>query len=51
MPSHQLALLCQQIEKQKTDHFGKFYMYVSLLNTLTARNKTFADGLLLFRRS
>ncbi|KTD41774.1 hypothetical protein [Legionella parisiensis] len=45
MPSHQLALLCQQIEKQKTDHFGKFYMYVSLLNTLTARNKTFADGL------
>ncbi|HHF7375428.1 hypothetical protein [Legionella bozemanae] len=45
MPSHQLALLCQQIEKQSTDHFGKFYMYVSLLNTLTARNKTFADGL------
>ncbi|AWN75760.1 hypothetical protein LEAN103870_00920 [Legionella anisa] len=45
MPSNQLDQLCQQIEKQKTDHFGKFYMYVSLLNTLTARNKTFADGL------
>lgn len=45
MPSSQLAILCEQIEKQNTDHFGKFYMYVSLLNTLTARNKTFADGL------
>lgn len=45
MPSNQLTLLCQQIEKQNTDHFGKFYMYVSLLNTLTVRNKTFADGL------
>lgn len=45
MPSSQLAQLCQQIENQNTDHFGKFYMYVSLLNTLTVRNKTFADGL------
>ncbi|WP_454783245.1 hypothetical protein [Legionella sp. WA2022007384] len=45
MPSSQLAFLCQQIENQDTDHFGKFYMYVSLLNTLTARNKSFAEGL------
>ena len=45
MPSNQLSLLSQQIEKQDTDHFGKFYMYVSLLNTLTVRNKTFTDGL------
>ncbi|PWY56486.1 hypothetical protein DGG96_02280 [Legionella qingyii] len=45
MPSSQLAVLCQHIENQDTDHFGKFYMYVSLLNTLTARNKSFADGL------
>ncbi|WP_454785962.1 hypothetical protein [Legionella sp. WA2024007413] len=45
MPSSQLALLCHQIENQNTDHFGKFYMYVSLLNTLTVRNKSFADGL------
>ncbi|MCE0723251.1 MULTISPECIES: hypothetical protein [Legionella] len=45
MPSNQLALLCQHIEKQKTDHFGKFYMYVSLLNTLTVRDKTFTEGL------
>jgi hypothetical protein len=45
MPSSQLSLLSAQIENQKTDHFGKFYMYVSLLNTVTARNKTFAEGL------
>ncbi|MCW8444118.1 hypothetical protein OQJ05_08635 [Fluoribacter gormanii] len=45
MPSSQLAVLCQHIENQDTDHFGKFYMYVSLLNTLTARNNSFADGL------
>ncbi|HHL3492509.1 TPA: hypothetical protein ACQ53F_001340 [Legionella pneumophila] len=45
MPSSQLALLCEQIEKQDTDHFGKFYMYVALLNTVAVRNKTFTDGL------
>lgn len=45
MPSNQLSLLCEQIEKQNTDHFGKFYMYVALLNTVTVRNKTFADSL------
>lgn len=45
MPSSQLSLLCEQIEKQNTDHFGKFYMYVSLLNTVAVRNKTFVDGL------
>ncbi|KTD10638.1 hypothetical protein Lgra_1604 [Legionella gratiana] len=45
MPSNQLFLLCEQIEKQNTDHFGKFYMYVALLNTVTVRNKSFADSL------
>jgi hypothetical protein len=45
MPSSQLSLLCEQIEAQNTDHFGKFYMYVSLLNTVTVRNKSFAEGL------
>lgn len=45
MPSTQLSLLCNEIEQQYTDHFGKFYMYVSLLNTLVVRTKTFADGL------
>lgn len=45
MPSHQLSELCAQIEKQDTDHFGKFYMYVSLLNTVADRRKTFDQGL------
>ncbi|KTD67222.1 MULTISPECIES: hypothetical protein [Legionella] len=45
MPSSQLSSLCDLIEKQNTDHFAKFYMYASLLNTLTAKNKTFAGGL------
>ncbi|CAM2969113.1 Uncharacterised protein [Legionella steigerwaltii] len=45
MPSSQLSTLCDLIEKQNTDHFAKFYMYVSLLNTLTTKNKTFAGGL------
>lgn len=45
MPSSQLALLTQQIESQNTDEFGKFYMYVSLLNAVTVRNKTFAQSL------
>lgn len=45
MPSAELISLCDQIEARKTDHFGKFYMYVSLLNTVSARNKSFADGL------
>ena len=45
MPSRELTLLCEQIEKQDTDNFGKFYMYVSLLNTVAVRNKPFADTL------
>lgn len=45
MPSNQLNSLCEQIENQHTDHFGKFYMYISLLNTITVRNQSFADGL------
>lgn len=45
MPSNQLSSLCDLIEKQETDHFAKFYMYVSLLNTLTVRDKTFVGGL------
>ncbi|MDR3441955.1 MAG: hypothetical protein P4L65_02945 [Legionella sp.] len=50
MPSHQLSELCAQIEKQDTDHFGKFYMYVSLLNTVTDRRKTFDQGLPQYNR-
>ncbi|MCW8410183.1 hypothetical protein OQJ13_14480 [Legionella sp. PATHC035] len=45
MPSSQLSSLCELIENQKTDHFAKFYMYVSLLNTLTVKSKTFVGGL------
>ncbi|KTD59673.1 hypothetical protein Lsai_0584 [Legionella sainthelensi] len=45
MPSNQLSSLCEQIDKQNTDHFGKFYMYVALLNTVAVRNKTFAHSL------
>jgi hypothetical protein len=45
MPSQKLDLLCQQIENQATDDFGKFYMYVSLLKSVAIRNTTFASGL------
>lgn len=45
MPSSQLSSLCELIENQKTDNFAKFYMYVSLLNTLTVKNKTFVGSL------
>lgn len=45
MPSTQLARLCEQIEKQATDHFGKFYMYASLLNSVAVRDKPFVEGL------
>lgn len=45
MPSNQLSLLCEQIEKQDTDHFGKFYMYVSLLNSVAIRKKPFIESL------
>jgi hypothetical protein len=45
MPTSQLSALSEQIEKQDTDHFGKFYMYVSLLNTVAVRKKNFAQSL------
>ncbi|WP_392537541.1 hypothetical protein [Legionella sp. 227] len=45
MPSSQLSSLCELIENQKTDNFAKFYMYASLLNTLTVKNKTFVGSL------
>lgn len=50
MPSHQLSKLCAQIEKQDTDHFGKFYMYVSLLNTVADRRQTFDQSLPQYHR-
>lgn len=45
MPSQALAELSAQIESQKTDSFGKFYLYATLLNKITIRDrtKTFAD--------
>lgn len=43
MPSNQLASLTQQIEDQNTDAFGKFYMYVSLLNSITVRDESFSE--------
>jgi len=45
MPSYALAELSKQIELQKTDHFGKFYLYATLLNTITVRKKKFLDGM------
>lgn len=45
MLSSQLSSLSQQIEAQTTDHFGKFYMYVGLLNSITERKKTFTKNL------
>lgn len=45
MPSKQLYLLSQQIENQDTDHFGKLYMYASLLNAAAGQKQTFEEGL------
>lgn len=50
MPSQKLDLLCQQIEAQNTDDFGKFYMYVSLLKSVAIRNTAFIDGLPKYER-
>lgn len=45
MPSQALAELSAQIERQKTDSFGKFYLYATLLHKITIRDraKTFAQ--------
>lgn len=45
MPSQTLQALSDQIENQATDHFGKFYMYASLLNIMTVRKKSFLETL------
>ncbi|HVT62872.1 MAG TPA: hypothetical protein VHD33_05220 [Legionellaceae bacterium] len=37
MPSQMLTELSTEIEKQNTDHFGKFYMYAALLKMVTVR--------------
>lgn len=41
MPSQALQDLSAQIEQQQTDNFGKFYLYATLLNTMTVRKKSF----------
>jgi hypothetical protein len=40
MPSQALAELSAQIERQKTDSFGKFYLYATLLHKITIRDRT-----------
>lgn len=45
MPSQALADISAQIESQDTDDFGKFYLYASLLNVLTIKQKSFLDTL------
>ncbi|MBP6917540.1 MAG: hypothetical protein KBB94_01325 [Legionellaceae bacterium] len=39
MPSQALTELSAQIESQKTDSFGKFYLYATLLKKLTIRDR------------
>ncbi len=45
MPSQALTELSAKIESQKTDSFGKFYLYATLLNKITIRDrqKSFFD--------
>ena len=45
MPSQALTELSAQIESQKTDSFGKFYLYATLLTKITIRDrqKSFFD--------
>jgi len=44
MPSRQLHSIIDHIEGQKTDDFGKFYLYVSLLHKVAIDdNKTFGE--------
>lgn len=45
MPSQALAELSAHIERQPTDHFGKFYLYATLLNTIAVRKKNFLDAM------
>ena len=49
MPSYALAELSKQIELQPTDHFGKFYLYATLLNTITVRKKNFLEGMPVYK--
>ena len=39
MPSQALTELSAQIESQKTDSFGKFYLYATLLKKITIRDR------------
>ena len=39
MPSSALKEISDQIERQPTDSFGKFYLYATLLKTLTVQEK------------
>lgn len=45
MPSQALQELSTQIEQQQTDNFGKFYLYATLLNTMTVRKQSFVDAM------
>ena len=49
MPSYALAELSAQIERQPTDSFGKFYLYASLLRTVTVRKESFLDAIPKYR--
>lgn len=49
MPSYALAELSAQIERQLTDSFGKFYLYASLLRTVTVRKESFLDAIPKYR--
>ena len=49
MSSYALAELSKQIELQPTDHFGKFYLYATLLNTITVRKKNFLEGMPVYK--
>ncbi|MCX7119423.1 MAG: hypothetical protein NTZ86_06120 [Legionellales bacterium] len=40
MPSQALTELSAKIESQKTDSFGKFYLYATLLNKITIRDRS-----------
>lgn len=45
MPSQNLLTLCDHIDRQKTDSLGRFYLYTSLLSSLTVRTSSFDDTL------
>ena len=50
MPSQALTELSVKIESQTTDNFGKFYLYATLLNKITIRDrqKKFFDTMPVF---